>query len=272
MKSTSMTSDNTTTHFCWDKNIISQVKEMYANTLNETEFMTFIQIGKSTNLNPFLREIWAVKYGNNTANIFIGRDGYRKVAQENPDYDYHHSDAVYSNDSFSIKNCEVSHEYSGADRGNLIGAYCIVKRKNSSKPFFNYVEIKEYSTGKSLWGSKPATMIKKVAEAQCLRMAFQSIFCGTYDESENWKNDTNIKLENTEHYSKIYDEDKKVDKNNITFNPSIYEMVSEFKSLAEEKHISQEVIQKALEKENVTSIGDLPLPILAKWIEKVRAR
>lgn len=29
-------------------------------------------------------------------------------------------------------------------------------------------------------------MIKKVAEAQCLRMAFQALFAGTYDESEEF--------------------------------------------------------------------------------------
>lgn len=268
MKSTSMTTENTYNHFCWDQNIISQIKEMYANTLNETEFMTFVQIGKSTNLNPFLREIWAVKYGNNAANIFIGRDGYRKAAQENPDYDYHHTDAVYSNDNFSIKNCEISHQYSGSDRGNLIGAYCIVKRKSSSKPFFNYVELKEYSTGKSLWGSKPATMIKKVAEAQCLRMAFQSIFCGTYDESENWNRSYNHNDRN----SVLEDENKEVIKEDLTFNPSLYEMVSEFKSIAEEKNIPEEAIQKALKKQNVESIGDLPIETIEKWIERAHSK
>ena len=39
----------------------------------------------------------------------------------------------------------------------------------------------------TLWDTKPATMIKKVAEAQGLRMAFQSQFGGTYHESENWE-------------------------------------------------------------------------------------
>ena len=30
-------------------------------------------------------------------------------------------------------------------------------------------------------------MIKKVAEAQVLRMTFQDLFAGTYDESEEWE-------------------------------------------------------------------------------------
>ena len=43
--------------------------------------------------------------------------------------------------------------------------------------------------GETLWDSKPATMIKKVAEAQGLRMAFQSMFAGTYAEDEQWEDE-----------------------------------------------------------------------------------
>jgi hypothetical protein len=31
---------------------------------------------------------------------------------------------------------------------------------------FNFVDITEYNTNQSVWKQKPATMIKKVAEAQ----------------------------------------------------------------------------------------------------------
>jgi phage recombination protein Bet len=170
-----------------DSTKVQEIKKVFAPNLSDSEFSTLVGIGQATGLNPFLREIWAVKYGNNPASIFVGRDGYRKTAQSNPDYDYHLTDAVYQNDSFSVTDGEVKHSYSVKQRGMIIGAYCVVKRKKSSKPIFTFVELKEYSTGKSLWGTKPATMIKKVAEAQGLRMAFQGIFAGTYDESEAWE-------------------------------------------------------------------------------------
>lgn len=166
---------------------LQEVKQLFAPSLTEGEFKTFVGIGLATGLNPFLREIWAVKYGDR-ASIFIGRDGYRKSAQRSPDYDYHISDAIYSNDQFSVEDGIPKHEYNFQnDRGKLIGAYCVVKRKNSTKPNFTFVELKEYSTGKSLWVGKPATMIKKVAEAQALRMTFQEMFAGTYDESEEFE-------------------------------------------------------------------------------------
>jgi phage recombination protein Bet len=166
---------------------LAEVKKIYGKELTDSEFAILVQIGQATHLNPFLREIWAVKYGTSPAQIFIGRDGYRKAAQSNPDYDYHLADAVYQNDDFKIEDGEVRHTYSGKDRGTLVGAYCVVKRKSSTKTMFNFVDIKEYSTGKSLWVGKPATMIKKVAEAQGLRMAFQQLFAGTYDETEAWE-------------------------------------------------------------------------------------
>lgn len=166
---------------------VLQIKEIYGKNLSMGEFTTLVQMGKATGLNPFLRELWAVKYGDNAAQIFIGRDGYRKSAQANANYDYHHVEAVYENDdlNYDLSKGEVIHKQNFKNRGNLLGAYCITKRKNSSKPIFVFVELKEYSTNKSLWASKPATMIKKVAEAQSLRMAFQDIFGGSYAEEEH---------------------------------------------------------------------------------------
>lgn len=181
-----------------EQKALVEIKKIYGKDLTEGEFTTLCQIGQATGLNPFLREIWAVKYGNNPASIFIGRDGYRKAAQANPEYDYHLVDAVYANDDFRVEEAEVKHNYSVKDRGQLAGAYCIVKRKSSSKPLFTFVEIREYNTGRSVWKEKPATMIKKVAEAQGLRMSFQSMFAGTYDESEQWEEEAKIVRVNAE--------------------------------------------------------------------------
>lgn len=167
-----------------DQNKLDEVKKLFAPKLTEDEFNTFVGIGKATWLNPFLREIWAVKYQWQPANIFIGRDWYRKSAQFNKEYDYHSVDAVYSNDVFEVENWEVKHKYSITNRWNLAWAYCIVKRKWASKSMFNFVDITEYNTNQSVWKQKPATMIKKVAEAQWLRWTFQELFAGTYDESE----------------------------------------------------------------------------------------
>lgn len=185
----------------WEDNAkLQEIRKLFAPKLTDMEFQFFVGMGKATNLNPFLREIWAVKYSDKeAAQIFIGRDGYRKSAQCHRDYDYHQCDAVYENDDFEMNDGIIKHKYNLKNRGELLGAYCIAKRKNSERPSYVFAELREYSTGKSLWrepgfykndkgymsqGGKPATMIKKVAESQCLRAGFQELFAGSYGEEE----------------------------------------------------------------------------------------
>jgi len=174
------------------KKLICKVK------LSNVEFDTFIEMGRATQLNPFLKEIWVVKYDEKSpASIFIGRDGYRKAAQRDQDYEYHMADAVYSNDKFrfNVRDGFPEHEYNLKDRGELLGAYCLVKRKSSERPSYTFVKLSEYSTGKSLWNpatGKPETMIKKVAESQGLRGAFQDLLGGTYAPEEMERDDLTV--------------------------------------------------------------------------------
>lgn len=173
----------------WEDNKkLEEIRKLFAPKLTDMEFQFFVGLGKASGLNPFTREIWCVKYQDNApAQVFIGRDGYRKAAQAHSEYDYHQCDAVYENDKFEVMNGDVKHSYSLTNRGQLIGAYCIAKRHKSSRPIYVFAELKEYSTGKSLWNNqtgKPATMIKKVAESQCLRACFQDLLGGTYGEEE----------------------------------------------------------------------------------------
>lgn len=167
-----------------------KIRQMFGANLTKEEFEIFVGLGASLGANPFQREIWCIKYGNNAAQIFLGRDFYRRKAQEQPDYNGHQVDAIYENDKFSVENGKVKHSYSLKDRGKLIGAYAVVYRSDN-EPYFNVVEFSEYNTDKSLWKHKPATMIKKVAEAQALRGAFQGLFAGTYDASEEWEPELN---------------------------------------------------------------------------------
>lgn len=183
-KDLTTTIENGNTIDLWRKK--DKIRQMFAPNLTRDEFDAFVGLGASLGANPFNREIWAVKYGNQQAQIFLGRDFYRRKAQEQEDYNGHQVDAIYSNDEFKMVGGKPEHSYSLSDRGNLIGAYAVVYRSDN-EPFFNIVEFDEYNTDKALWKSKPATMIKKVAEAQALRGAFQGLFAGTYDQSEEWE-------------------------------------------------------------------------------------
>jgi phage recombination protein Bet len=164
-----------------------KIREIFAPNLSQTEFMAFVGLGKSIGANPFTREIWAVKYDKSApAAIFCGRDFYRKKAQEQRDYNGHMVEAVYSKDEFrmNVREGVPEHSYNMADRGQLIGAYGIAWKKGVDHPVYVFVKLSEYDKGFSLWKSMKETLIKKVAEAQVLRMGWQGIFAGTYSEDE----------------------------------------------------------------------------------------
>lgn len=155
--------------------------------ISEVEFDFYFAYGMMVEANPLLREIWLVKYQEDKpAQIFLGRDFYRRKALEMKGYDGHYACAVYTKDTFEVIDGVPHHKWSiGDERGNVKGAYCVVNVKDRKRPVFVWVNLNEYNTGKALWYKMPVTMITKVAEAQALRAAF-SIFGGTYDESEEW--------------------------------------------------------------------------------------
>lgn len=250
----------------WDnKEQLLEIKKLFAPNLTESEFQYFVGLGKATRLNPFTREIWSVKYGNGPAQVFIGRDGYRKAAQAHSEYDFHQADAVYENDKFSVIDGIPRHEYSLTNRGELIGAYCIAKRHKSSRPMYVFCELREYSTGQSLWNpqkGKPATMIKKVAESQCLRACFQDLLGGTYAEEEEWEEKGDKKAESPRSACQQNDELKDLFTPTIIDEPfehpkATEEQLKEIECLFTELGLSEERITKALVSHEVSCLEEL---------------
>ncbi len=146
-----------------DSTKLGIIRNLFAKGLNETEFAVFLELAKRYRLDPFSRQIWAIKYGSEDAKIFVGRDGYLAVAHKSPYFDGMESGTLTD------------------DKGELIG-WCRVHRSDMQVPFYVEVYASEYTTKKSLWLSKPRTMIQKVAECQCLRRAFN--LSGFYDPDE----------------------------------------------------------------------------------------
>jgi phage recombination protein Bet len=259
-----------------DASKLNEIRKLFAPKLTDLEFQFFAGMGKATNLNPFLREIWSVKYQDSApAQVFIGRDGYRKAAQAHSEYDYHQCDAVYENDVFEVHNGDVKHSYTLTNRGALVGAYCVAKRHKSSRPIYVFAELKEYSTGKSLWNSstgKPATMIKKVAESQCLRACFQDLLGGTYSDAEmpqeekrnlriigdtqtdklnNLLNDNVVDMETGEVVeSKLFEQGNSEIK-------ATDEQIEDISCLLHEKQLSQERLSKAFELYGISELEQL---------------
>ena len=78
------------------------------------------------------------------------------------------------------------------DGDKIVSCTVTIKRNvnGSIGEFTETVYFKEYTTGRNLWGSKPRTMIAKVAEMHALRMACPEELAQAYVEEEIGKEET----------------------------------------------------------------------------------
>ena len=142
------------------------VKQKVGSDLTKTEWELFLYMAKLYDLNPLLREIWAVKYAGKPANIFTGRDGLLKIAHKSGMFDGMRTVLLVATQT-GVEEADM------APKGSeILGSKCYVWRKDMSHPVEVSVKLSEYDTHRSTWREKPDTMIRKVAEAHCLRRAF----------------------------------------------------------------------------------------------------
>ena len=172
-------------------NQLHVIQNSVAKNTTATELAYFLSVCNTVGLNPFNKEVWCYKDYKGNLIIFTGRDGYLRKAQEHNDYAGHRSSEICANDKFSIDiaNARIDHQITSVtDRGEILGAYCIVFRKEG-EPFIEFVDIKDYKPNKvnpySPWSHKEAAMIKKVAEAHALKQAFG--LCSGVQSEHDWE-------------------------------------------------------------------------------------
>jgi len=212
----------------WDNpDFVSEVKKIYGKNLTDIEFKIFLELGYSTGLNPFKGELWAIKYGNAAAQMFIGRDGYRTSIGRNPAYISHIVDAVYENDDFEVDamNNIFRHRHGSVNRGKLVAAYCLVYMRGSDRPVYSYCLANEFDKNMSVWKTMPSLMLKKCAEAAAIRQALPAIYNGTIlpeEERPELINPTSRNNENlgVEAVSKIIDHNEEI----LVENDSVEDM------------------------------------------------
>ncbi|MDW8802325.1 recombinase RecT [Clostridium sp. A1-XYC3] len=155
----------------YDSRQIELIRNTVAKGATEDELSIFLYLSKQYNLDPFKREIWFTKYGNQT-NIMTSRDGYLKFAQTSAEFEGLISFVVQEGDVFEIDAAEykITHRF-GTKRGRIIGAWARCDRKGK-KPFISYVDFGEYNQNNMIWKKYPSAMIQKVAEVFVLKRAF----------------------------------------------------------------------------------------------------
>lgn len=160
-----------------------------ANKVSDQEVMMFMKLCQGQKLNPFTREAYLVKYGNQAASIVVGKDTFTRRAENNQDYKGSKSGIIVINMNGELDYREGTF-YMKNRNEELVGGWARVFFKSDKTEVFNTVSLDEYIGKKkdgeitSMWKSKPATMIRKVALVQALREAFPSALNQMYTEEE----------------------------------------------------------------------------------------
>ena len=151
----------------------SDVKRFIATSPNVTdqEIQDFMWLCQYKNLNPFIKEAYLIKYGQERANIVTSKDVFDARADADPRYDGE----------------EVTNNYK---RGmNLMDLWVRTKifRKGCAHPvsdvtvhYPEYVGRKKDGTINRMWQTKPVTMLTKVSKAQGKREANPKDMAGLY--------------------------------------------------------------------------------------------
>lgn len=148
---------------------------------NPQELQTLMAIVKKRNLNPFTKEVYFIKYGNQPAQIVVSKDAFMKRAEQNPAYDGIESGVVYEDKNGELKNKKGIILPKGC---KLIGGWCEVYRKDRTRPIYREVELSAYNTGKNWWQKSPGQMIEKVAVVAAVRDTFSEDVGGLYTSDE----------------------------------------------------------------------------------------
>lgn len=151
------------------------------------EFKFFTELCKARKLNPFLREAYCIKYGNQPAALVVGKDAVLKRAIRHPQYNGRENGVIVQTEDGEVV------ERKGAfklDEEKLVGGWAKVYRKDWEFPTYVSVSLSEAMQTKkdgeanSNWKNKPATMIEKVAVVRALRETFIEELGGMYEAEE----------------------------------------------------------------------------------------
>ena len=135
----------------WDApEMVRTLKETVCKGATDSQFRMFVEVCKSTGLNPFLKEIYFVP----SVGVMAARDGYLRVANADPNFDGMETRVDRDEKNVPIK------------------ATCIVWRKDRSHPIVCEAYYSEYRKSSQVWSTYPSAMISKVAEVLALKRSF----------------------------------------------------------------------------------------------------
>ena len=152
------------------------------------DVMRFIATCRARGLNPMAGDCYMTVFesrstGRKTVSTVVSKDYFVRTATSQESFDGMRAGVVVYKGRTGEQEWREG-TIVGRQSEQLVGGWAEVYDKRRSHPSKVSVSLEEYDTGKSLWRSKPATMIRKVALVQALREAYPAQFGGVYDRDE----------------------------------------------------------------------------------------
>lgn len=164
------------------------IKDFLDVDLNPAEYSYFSSVCDLYGLNPYVKDIYAIKFGQQAATFVIDYKVMQQAADNDPSFDGLKTGVLYIDTKGTPQEREGAYLLPGEQ---LLGAWCDVFRKgrtHTNRVYALYEENKKTKsdgTINSNWKDKPVFMITKVAKAQALREAFPNMFSNnTYTSDE----------------------------------------------------------------------------------------
>ena len=157
-----------------DKQVTATLKQTVAAGLTDAEFSLFVQFCQGTGLNPFKKEIWAIKAGGRLQ-LMTGINGFRAIANNHQNYDGIEIGLIGKGGEY------LPAAYPG---GDYIGAWSKCYRKDRKIPTEGIAMLADYDKSFGNWKTMKRVMIMKCAESVALRQAFPQQLNGLYTPDE----------------------------------------------------------------------------------------
>ena len=149
------------------------------------DVVRFMATCRARGLNPLAGDCYMTVYqcaSGKSVSTVVSKDYFVRTATQDPAFDGMRAGIVVMG-----KDGQLSYREGcicGRKTERLVGGWAEVLVRGRSVPSRAEVSLEEYDQHRSLWKTKPATMIRKVALVQALREAFPAKFGGVYDNTE----------------------------------------------------------------------------------------
>jgi phage recombination protein Bet len=157
----------------WTPEQTQLISSTIAPGCSSDELKLFAYACQRTGLDPFSKQIYAIKRGKMT--IQVGIDGLRAIAERTGQLDG--SETFWCGEDGQWQDVWLAAKPPAA-------AKTIIHRKGSNHAFTGVARFADYNAGQGLWSKMPAAMIAKCAEALALRKAFPANLSGVYTTDE----------------------------------------------------------------------------------------